>query len=276
MIGRIAKLLALAEAAGTTAEAEAAFSKAQELASKSSIDLEVARQALAPKRRETPVTRVVTVGEKGRHANASLIKLFLEVGRSNDLEVLIAHNSTYVRLFGMPSDIDAAEAIWASLAVAMTRFGDELVRDKGAAWRAETVRVGFDHDRHEPVVKRVTGQSARRSFAEGFIQRIGERLMDARAAAIRDADDHFHNDAAVAGEIPGSTLPSSMALVLRNKKEEVESFMYDDYKKRYGRSRPGSSWRGGGSTTARSVSAGAAGRAAADGVSLGGKRSIAS
>ena len=277
MLEKIAKLLALAEAAGSTAEAEAAFGKAQALASKYSVDLEVARQSLAPKERQTPITRVITVGEKGKHANANLIHLFLGVGRANDVEILIAHNSTYVRCFGMPSDIDAAEALWASLAVTMTRFGDELVRDKGAAWRTETASVWNDTDFCYQE-KRITGQAARKSFCTAFTGRIGERLMDARDASIRQADaEHFHRDAdGAAAQIEGSTLPSSMALVLKSKKEEVVSYMWADVAARTGGRRRVGAWRGGGTTATRSASASAAGRAAADSASLRAVRGIAS
>jgi hypothetical protein len=277
MIDRIAKLLALAEAASTPAEAEAAFAKAQTLASKFSIDLEMARRTQAPTVRQKPIMRVIRIGEKGKHANAGLIKLFSRVADANDVDVLIARDSTFVEAYGLPSDIDTTEAVWMSLATAMTRHGDALVRDKNAEWRTERVQV-WDDRLWRTVEKPMTGQSARKSFYNGFTSRIAARLMEAREASIKQADsDHFHNDAPVGavGSVDGAALPSSMALVLKEKKAEVTDFMWKDYERRYGKRRAGA-WRGGQSSTAHSRSAAAAGRATADRTDLGSRSAIAS
>jgi len=275
MIERIAKLLALAEAAGSSAEAEAAFARAQALASKYSIDLAVAQaQQSKGREREAPVTRTVRIGEKGRHANAPMVLLYDTIARANDVRILIAKDSTTVYPTGFPSDLDVVEALWASLATTMTRFGDELVRDKGAAWRTETVRA-WDDRTWSYVDRKVSGQGARKSYYSSFTTRIGERLQEARDAAVRDADvRHFHADAVAGAD--ASNLPSSMALVLRGKAAEVEEAQWANYEAKYGRKRPRGSWKGGRSSTSWSASAGAAGRAAADGVSLNGRRSIAS
>lgn len=275
MIDKIAKLLALAENAGTEAEAEAAFAKAQALASAHAIDLEVARRAAAPAKRETPIKRTIQIGEKGKHANKPLINLFSAVAHANDVELLIAFNSTYVIAHGMPSDIDMTEAVWSSLAAAMVRFGNAHVKNPDAAWRKEIVSVWSDR-KWDYIEKPVTAQGARRSFYDGFTSRIGMRLIEARDASIQKADaDHFHNsgaDGAAGGG--GENLPSSMALVLKEKRAEVREFMYDDYRRKYGRA-PRGSWNGG-SNAAFSGSSRSAGSAAADRVNLSGRRSIAS
>jgi hypothetical protein len=276
MLERIAKLIALAENASTVAEAEAAFAKAQELASRHSIDLEVARQAAAPKERETPIMRVVRIGEKGKRSNPVLINLFSSIGSANDVQILIAHNSTFVEAYGLPSDIDTVEALWASLAITMTRFADAHVKDKNAPWRSETYE---EYNRYTwgYEVKKVTGQGARRSFCDGFTGRIGTRLRQARDTSIQEADRHFHDEAVAAGEIEGGSdnLPSSMALVLKDKRKEVDEFMDADYKRRWGNRKAGA-WRGGRSSGTSSSSSRSAGRDAADRASLSSRRGIAS
>jgi Protein of unknown function (DUF2786) len=279
VIERIAKLLALAEAASTPAEAEAAFAKAQELASRHAIDLEVARIRQADRnKREVPTTRTTTIGIKGQHANKPLILLYSTIAQNNDISLLIAADSTTIYATGFESDLNVADALWASLATTMVKFGDALVKDKNAEWRTETTRVWSDSLwRYEE--KPVTGQGARRAFYDGFTSRIGERLYQARKEAVVEAESrHFHADASgeAVAEIEGSNLPSSMALVLKDKKNEVVEAQEAWFQDRYGR--PRRSRRGGwsgGSNARTSSSARAAGRAAADNVSLSGRRGIA-
>jgi hypothetical protein len=271
MIDRIAKLIALAESASTVAEAEAAFAKAQGLASKYAIDIEMARLQAAPKERQSPVSRTVRIGEKGKRANANLVLLFTAIGRANDVRCLIAVDSTFVSAHGFPSDLDTTEALWSSLAVTMTRFADALVKDKGAAWRSETVYVpSSDYYRHGEY-KPVSAQGARKSFCDGFLHRIEERLQEARKASIQEAD-HFHRDQAVAAG-SAENLPVGMALVLKDKGAEVEAHMWSAYAAKYGKRKPGS-WKGGSSSARHSSSAHDAGRAAADRASLSGRRAV--
>lgn len=269
MIDRIAKLIALAENASTVEEAEAAFAKAQQLASKFAIDLELARLQAAPKVREVPESRIIRIGEKGKRANANLILLFTTIARANDVHCLIAHNSTWVDANGFPSDLDNTEALWSALAVTMTRFADAHVKDKNAPWRSE-----MTYDWHTGMPKPVTGQGARKSFCEGFMSRIGERLREARKASIDAADLAREEErATMGGELDGSTLPSSMALVLKDKSAEVEQHMWAAYEAKYGKRKPGS-WKGGRSSATHSSSARNAGRSAANSASLTGRRAV--
>jgi len=279
VIERIAKLLALAEAASTTAEAEAAFAKAQELASRHAIDLEVARVRQADRnKREVPTTRTITIGIKGTHANKPLVLLYDAIARNNDISVLIAADSTTIYPTGFPSDLDAADALWASLAVTMTKFGDALVKDKNAEWRTETTRVWSDRT-YAYEEKPVTGQGARRAFYDGFTDRISTRLAEARREAVVEAEArHFTDDAAEIEAAAGAdNLPSSMALVLKEKKAEVVEAQEAWFQDRYGR--PRRSRRGGwngGSNSRRSSTARAAGWAAGGNASLSGQRGIGS
>jgi hypothetical protein len=279
---KIAKLLALAEAAGTAEEAEAAFAKAQSLAAKFSIDLAVAQSHQADRsKREVPVTRTVTIGERGKRANASLINLYDTIARANDVSVLISSNNTTVYPTGFPSDLDAVDALWASLAATMVKFGDALVRDRSAAWRSETTQQ-FNYSTYSYETRPVSGQGARKSFYTGFISRIGQRLQEARRAAETvAAAEHFHGGSPEAGApvaelAGGQPVPSSMALVLREKRAEVAESQDAWYQARHGRGRKPGSWKGGGNRGTWSSSANGAGRAAADRASLSGRRSLAS
>jgi len=268
MIDRISKLIALAENASTEAEAAAAFEMAQRLATRHAVSIEEARLHAAPKERETPIMRVVRIGERGKHSNARLINLFTTIGRANDVHCLIAHNSTFIEATGHPSDLDATEALWIALASDMSRWGDKLVRDKNAPWRSEEM---YDWNTGEP--KPVTAQNARKSFCAGYVSRIGERLQEARNASIKEADDERQEAAA---ELDGTSLPlpSSMALAMRNKSADVEAHQWAEYSRRYGKRRAGS-WRGGRSAYGgQSSSASAAGRTAANNASMSGRRAV--
>lgn len=269
MIDKIAKLIALAEGAGSEAEAQAAFAKAQALATKYQIDLAAAALTVTGPQRQTPQQRTVRIGEKGRHANKPLINLYSTIAHQNDVMILIAHNSTYVVAHGMAQDLDVVESLWVSLATTMTRFADELVRDRNASWRTEKVG-GYDRH-HYYIEKPVTGQGARRSFCDGFTTRIGTRLQQARTETIAEYDNtHFHNSADDGQPNPAAV--SSMALVLQSKRQEVSAYLDEQYRLKYGRTKAGS-WRDD-SKAAQSSSAHRAGADAAQRVALTAARAV--
>jgi hypothetical protein len=264
MIEKIGKLLAKAEAAATEAEAEAYYEKAQSLAAAHSISLAVARAKVADsQRREEPTHRRIRVGEKGKHVDKNLIWLFSAIADSNDVEIDIAHNSTYVVAYGMPSDIDMVERLWSSLAVTMVRLADDYI--KRGEWRGEKVyrskRVRVSNGWYGPATEEVwdyyplTAQGARASWHEGFTARIKERLRESRAAAVADA---------VKAE-PRSGIGTD--LVLKGKEVEVK-----DYYRRASNAR--GSWRGGGRSNGNSASARSAGRRAASSAKISGSAGI--
>lgn len=275
MIDRISKLLALAENAATPEEADAAYSRAQALCSKFSIDEAVARAHKAKgEKRSVPETRTVRLTEDGTRANADLVKLYSAVAQSNDVRLLIRTDSRVVYPTGYVEDLDAVEALYSSLAVVMLRGADALVRDKGAEWRRETVTV-WDDKTWEMVTKPVTWQAAKKTYLAAFASRIGQRLRAARAEAVAEAEKHFHEqDGTVLGAAEDDRpLPSSMGLVLKDKTQSVMAAQESWYTAKYGNRRT-SSWRGGQTRTSWSDSAAGAGRAAADRAGLSGRKAV--
>ena len=141
-LDRIAALLVKAERSDNPHEAEAYLAKAQALATQASVDLAVARALTARREaREQPVSATITIGERGKRANTHLVSLFVVVGQCNSLQVDIAHNSTYVIAYGMPSDIELVEALFGSLATQMTASATTWLAVGGAATPAGSAGV---------------------------------------------------------------------------------------------------------------------------------------
>lgn len=131
MLEKVAKLLNQAENAATPEEAEAFMEKVQVLASANAIDLAVARAHQADKtKRETPEKRTVKIrdGWKERPLDKWLIELYLAIARTNDIECLIGGANYAVYPYGMPSDLDYAEALFTSVSVQMVQAADAAVK----------------------------------------------------------------------------------------------------------------------------------------------------
>ncbi len=114
-LSRIAGLLRKAEGTDNAHEAEIFLARAQELATRHSIDLALARAVEPPRTRATPATRQITIGEPGTRGLSTYVQLFLAIAGPNDVRVDIARNSTWVIAFGMKSDIAAVEVLYSSL-----------------------------------------------------------------------------------------------------------------------------------------------------------------
>ena len=248
-LDRIAALLVKAERSDNPHEAEAYLAKAQALATQASVDLAVARALTARREaREQPVSVTITIGERGKRANTHLVSLFVVVGQCNSLQVDIAHNSTYVIAYGMPSDIELVEALFGSLATQMTV--------SAATWLSEGAWRGDSYITRDGWRKPHTAQTARAAFYRAFIDRIGDRLQEAREAVLAEAQRQRVEIPADAAE--GTAIATTGALVLRGKEAEVRSF-YRASSTARGR------WTGyGGSVSRRGGRASRAGREAAD------------
>jgi hypothetical protein len=210
-IERIAALLAKAERTEIEAEADAYLMKAQQLATLASIDLAVARARTSMREgRQQPEARTTTIGEKGRRSNRHLITLYVAIAHANDAQVDVAANSTYVIGYGMPSDLEVIETMFASLSVHMVHSGQQYVTSR--QWQGETYVAVIDRRRR---TKEHTAQTARVAFYRAYIARMEERLTQARRQVMQD--------------LPATSSESSPdratgELVLREKAQEVSAF----------------------------------------------------
>ena len=239
---RISALLDKADRTDNPFEAEAYVMKAQMLATMASIDIAVAR-VRAPERRE-PVTRTVTIGEKGKRANQHLIALYVAVAHANSARVDVAADSTYVIGYGMPDDLDMVEALFATISVQMVASATTYLA--AGTWRQETYLVRGSRRTRKPF----TAQTARAAFYRAYVERIAERLDQARREGIEESD---RSGASTGG-----------AVVLRDAERRVRDFHRST-------SRARGSWGGYSGGARPSGSAGAEGRSAASRARLGGE-----
>lgn len=274
-LDRIGLLLNQAENTDNPEEAAAFMEKAQKLATIAAVDLEVARRRQADKtKREEPEQRKVNVAEFTRseygyrgkvQANAAeFVFLFNAIASPNDVEINIAHNSTYVNAFGFPSDIDVCEALFASLKVQMVAAADAEI--KKGDYKKETVRR-WSNAKYDYVEKPLDGRVFRTRFYQAFTAEIARRLRKARAEALTAAKDTTF-DLDVTDEQGTHVESTSGALVLVSKGVEVSDF----YKRT---STAKGTYRGGsGRSTAYSSTASSAGTAAGQRARLGGEKGI--
>lgn len=277
----IGQLLTKADSSTHEAEKLLCFERAQELASRHSIDLAVARAASERSlKRETPTQTHVTIGKRAQRALAWYVELYCVIARNNDLKITISPSSVSVTLYGFPSDIEVAQAIYMHAITAMIQLGDAYLKKGDYKKDVRSLRVkirtpnpeygGHNYWGADPpkynyhwtyVEKSVSGMTARQNFYRGFVQKIGDRLEEAKRAA--EAVELTHEQAASMPKPNFGVI--STALVLADKKREVDEY----YTGRIGGRRLGS-WSGSKSPVYSSGAA-AAGRDAAAGVALGGR-----
>jgi hypothetical protein len=191
VIEKVKKLMALADNAGTEAEAELAFEKAQALMVKHAIS----ELQLTPAEREKIVERRIDLPQRDEIRRAKLL-LFNELCRANRCQSLSSSRSQTV--IGFKSDVDFVEMLFASV---MIQYAGERTR-AWKAYRAET-------DEWDRVSRHIWVNA----FAWAYAQRVGQRL---REAARREVESQ---DAAA----PGT------ALVLVDRAKEAEDWMHEQY-----------------------------------------------
>jgi hypothetical protein len=223
MLHKIALLLKQAERATTAGEADAFMEKAQLLATTNSIELALARQHTAKKeQREQPISKRITVGQARKGNLAHYCELFLAIASQNDVVVNLANNNTFVIAFGMPSDIEVVEVLYASLVFQMVEASNAWLKTgeykKETAWGKVTKRDEWGDVRKVWVEKPVHGRVARANFYKAYTQRVLLRLADARHKAVEAAT------APQAHETGGAQGNTSAALILRSKATEVDDF----------------------------------------------------
>lgn len=266
LIEVIGKLMNQAEHAATDAERETFMAQAMFLGSKHSIDAAKAQAALAKTmKREEAVMDTITIGQPKTHNLAVFCELFMTIGRAYDIKFNIAHNSTYVIAFGMPSDIEVVKALYTSLVQQM--MTEVMTFIKLGEWKSET-DVRYNRRTGEYVRKPIDSRVAKRNFYEAFSSEIGTRVRaaqrQAKEAAIAE-DEEAREDMTTAAELEVAE-STSTELVIVKKREEVDEF----YKNR---STARGSWKGSQSTY-RSNTGRSAGRSAGQRASLTSGRAL--
>ncbi|MEV6138676.1 DUF2786 domain-containing protein [Nocardia sp. NPDC051990] len=214
MLTRIGGLLRQAESTDNEHEAEAFLAAAQRLATRSSIDLAVARAHTAGReRRPTPMQRMIPIGESGKKGLRTYVQLFVAIAAANDVRCDVARTSTQVYAYGFDSDIDTCEALYASLLVQMVRASDQYI--KSGQYRSATVDKIVTEKRWGRRVQRrvqapVAAVTARLNFQMAFATRIGRRLAEVKAE--------------VEAEVVPENIATGTALALRNKEIELTDF----------------------------------------------------
>ncbi|WP_246002898.1 DUF2786 domain-containing protein [Nocardia tenerifensis] len=252
MLTRIGGLLRQAESTDNEHEAEAFLAAAQRLATRSSIDLAVARAHIAGReRRPTPIQRIIPIGEPGKRGLRTYVQLFVAIAHANDVRCDVARTSTQVYAYGFDSDIDTCEALYASLLVQMVRASDQYI--KSGQYRTATVEKVVTEKRWGRQVQRrvqapVAGVTARLNFQMAFAARIGRRL-----AAVK---------AEVEAEVVPADSAAGTALALRDKEIELADFYTSTSEAR-------GTWRGPQASAGHSAAARRAGDRAGKAARLG-------
>ncbi|WP_062995125.1 DUF2786 domain-containing protein [Nocardia mikamii] len=218
LLTRIGGLLRQAESTDNEHEAEAFMAAAQRLATRSSIDLAVARAHIAGReRRPAPMQKVVAIGESGKKGLRTYVQLFVAIAAANDVRCDVTRTSTQVYAYGFDTDIATCEALYTSLLVQMVRASDHYI--KSGAYRSATVEKIVVETRWGRKVRRriqapVAAVTARLNFQMAFADRIGRRLAQVKA----DVEAEAVGADTTAAESAGT------ALALRNKDLELTDF----------------------------------------------------
>ncbi|WP_227997646.1 DUF2786 domain-containing protein [Nocardia australiensis] len=214
MLTRIGGLLRQAESTDNEHEAEAFLAAAQRLATRSSIDLTVARAHVAGReRRPAPVQRMIPIGAPGKKGLRTYVQLFVAIAAANDVRCDVARTSTQVYAYGFDSDIDTCEALYSSLLVQMVRASDQYI--KSGQYRSATVAKVVTEKRWGRQVQRrvqaaVAPVTARLNFQMAFAARIGRRLAEVKAE--------------VEAEVVPESAAAGTGLALRDKEIELTDF----------------------------------------------------
>lgn len=257
-LARIAKVLRQAERAANEHERAAFLAKAQQLATRHSVALAVARAHTAREEtRQAPISESVTIGPFGARGLARYVRLLVNIALANDLKATVRTDNTLVWLHGFAEDVAATRALYESLLVQMVTDAEAYL-----ATRPFETHTTYDARTRREVTRPVSTITARLAFYESYGFRIHQRLTEARDAA----------NAAVRAEAATPELSRETAVALRQKELEV----HDYYAEVLRRDNIRGSWRGDrrSSSAASSPASSRAGRSAADRAALGGERAL--
>jgi hypothetical protein len=191
LLTKIAALLRHAEKASTEEEAATYTKKAQALATRAQIDLEVARMHGDKNQRKPKlVQEVVEIGQRGKRGLHTYVTLYSAIAGANGVTIDIAHDSTTVYPYGFDTDIEVVNALYTSLVVQMVEASDAYLRSgdhrQETVWRPSRERYNKrtgEWDYTEGGEKPVSGTTARISFQRSFASRIRRRLLTAKLEA---------------------------------------------------------------------------------------------
>ncbi|GAB2684394.1 DUF2786 domain-containing protein [Nocardia thraciensis] len=214
LLTRIGGLLRQAESTDNEHEAEAFLAAAQRLATRSSIDLTVARAHVAGReRRKTPTQKVIPIGEAGKRGLRTYVQLFVAIAAANDVRCDVARSSTQVYAYGFDTDIATCEALYTSLLVQMVRASDQYIKSgryKSALVDKIVVEKRWGRTVQRRVQAPVAAVTARLNFQMAFAARVGKRLAEVRAD--------------VEAEVRAEPTATGTALALRDKEVELRDF----------------------------------------------------
>lgn len=166
VLHRVTSLLAKAESTSFPQEAEALTAKAQELMTRHAIDM-----VLIESKREGPTTPLVTarrIGIDDPYASPKAI-LLQTIASANRCRSVWSKDLAFATVFGDETDLDTVELLYTSLLVQSARA---MIADSPPG-RSNGGRT----------------RSFRQSFLVSFAHRIGDRLREAVASAVRAATD---------------------------------------------------------------------------------------
>jgi hypothetical protein len=191
-LGRIRKLLARAERAGTPEEAQACTDKAVELMARHGVDMALLAAA-EPGRDEIGATRVA-VADPYSAGKARLLGWTASALRCRAvLHQLRGGRVDAVTVFGFASDRERVEVLFTSLLV---QAGAQLLRER-------------------PPHKGESVAAYRRSWLHGFAVQVHRRLVSAEERAERRAEERAERQAGDRGE-------AGTAIVLADRRSQVE------------------------------------------------------
>ena len=164
MAGKIQKLLAKAERAGTEEEAATFFAKAQELMAKHAIS-EAMLDAADPKRANTPTTRKIVLGRQGAGIKARR-GLLNTLANINHCKMWMSGDRATLTVAGFNVDVEHVFQMFTSIDLQMASALRSAQREPGgsssATWKT--------------------------NFMYGYSGRIGARLREAQRAAQQEAE----------------------------------------------------------------------------------------
>jgi hypothetical protein len=193
---------------------------------------------------------MLTIGAPRRALNTLLVSLYLQVARPWSVKVDIGHGSTYVVGYGMPGDLDQVEAVFATASTLMVTRAQEHVRS--GTWRGTEYRIPGRSG-----TRPVTAAVARNAFCLGFVERLGERLVQSARAARAEVVAREDRPRAGAAGVGGAVGGASVELALRARDLAVSEY-------HRGTTRARGTWRGSGSAAGSAAASRRAGHRAAE------------